>query len=620
MSGLAGLWRPHRPMSRESLESLSEHMLASMSHRGSVRHIATHPAAHVAISACRPANGPISAHLARTADGRHIVVIAGEFDEPMLRPSFHDIDTPAERLLRRVQSFGVERALSLTRGSIGVAVLDTVEGTLTLARDKMGEKSLYFAPAADGLFFASELAAIVAMTGPLSIDLDAVGALLQFGYIPAPHTIYRGVHKLPPGCLVRFALAGDTASATPPPIERYWDVREVARKGIAERRPQGWRDAANTLHGLLDESIDARHGGHAATWLSGDAESSMITALLQARHRAPVQAVGIGYEGVATDTDRPDRIASYLGCRFDEVMLANRDLPAWTERAAATCGEPLATPSFIPTLAITAALGDSHKRLLLGEGADALFFGNPAYRRAIRHAGWMLPIPRWARQKLGTFPIVRRAHAWLGGTHDHLARLHADSVEEHYLDIASLWQHPSQAVPGSRGHATIFSTPARWLDTGTPGDRLQYIDHYMGLGEGHLPATDRACLAHGVTPYFPLLDEAVVQCAWRLPMAHKHAYRTQKLILAKLAERYLPEKLLQLHRPPPPTPIAAWLRGPLREWAGDLLNRRRLQHQGIFDADEILPVWEAFLEGKHQWHAALWPVLTFQAWHAQRHL
>lgn len=615
MSGLAGLWRPHRPMSRESLESLSEHMLASLSHRGSVRHVAAHPPTQAAIAACRPANGPISAHMARSNDGRHIIAVAGEFYEPAPRASMLDVNTPVERLLRRIQSLGIERALAHTRGAVCVAALDTVEGTLTLSRDKMGEKSLYVAPAPDGLLFASELDAIVSMTGPLSIDLDAVGTLLRHGYIPAPHAIYKGVYKLPPGCFMRIHLHGDAGtSSAMPPIERYWDLRDEAKAGIDERRPEGWRGTADVLHDLLMTSIDLRHGGRAATLLTGDAESSVITALLQAKQSAPVQAFGVRYDGDAADIDRPDRIASYLGCHFDQVRVANRDVLTWAERAAATCGEPIATPSFIPLLAVADAASASHKRLLLGDGADELFFGHAAYRKAMRHARWIMPIPRWARQKLGTLPVVRRAHAWIGSTHDHLVRLNANCVEEHYLDTISLWQHPAQAVPGGREHSTIFSSPDRWLEGGTPGERLQYLDQHMRLGEGQLPMVDRACLAHGLTPCFPLLDESVVRFSWQVPQAHK----TRKLILGKLAERYLPEKLLQSHLPPTSAPIAAWLRGPLREWAGDLLNRRRLQQQGIFDADEILPIWEAFLEGKQQWHANLWPVLTFQAWYEQR--
>ncbi|NII06831.1 asparagine synthetase B family protein [Luteibacter anthropi] len=623
MSGLAGVWRAYRPMSEESLMSLSGHMLSAMPHRGHVRHVQAHAPLGVAIAACRPAHGPVSATTARSNDGRYIVVVAGDLtlsrDESPVMWAMQDLDSPADRLIRRIRSQGVGSAIAQIRGSACVAVIDSVEATLTLSRDKMGEKSLYIASTADGLLFATEVNAIEQLASPLAIDRSAVATLLRHGYIPSPHSIYKDVSRLPAGCFVQFQLDGaPPAHVTGLPFRRYWDVRKEVLGEIAERRSDGLRTAETDLRDVLAMSIEARHGRQSCALLTGDVESSVIAAMLQAQQEEPLQTFAVGFEGQTQNLERADRIASYLGCHFDPVVLGHNDVLSQVERVISTASEPPCLPSAVILGMAAGAAGHAHKQIVLGEGANELFFGHDAYRRATRQARFVGSLPMRFRQRLGSFKLARKAHAWSGHARDPFVKLTATSVEDHYHDATTLWQHPGLAVPGTEAYPTVFSRPDEWLDTEATADRLQYVDQRMRLGEGLLPSAEAACMAHGVTPCFPFMDESVWRFSWRLPVAYRYGYREHKLVLKRLAERYLPEKLLATHKPIAEAPVAAWLRGPLREWAGDLLNRRYLQQQGIFDPEEILPIWEAFLEGRQQWHGHLWPVLMFQAWQQSR--
>lgn len=530
----------------------------------------------------------------------------------------------ATLLLASITQRGLRRTLRLCDGAFALSLWDSEKQTLWLARDRTGERPLYYGWNRGVFLFASELKAMHCYPGfSAAIKRSALALLLRYGYIPAPHTIHEGIYKLPPGCMLALDSPAHIAGlAGIPPHARvhpYWDAAEAMRAAVATR-PEftDMQDrSGDRLDALLHAAVARRNRGpgKVGTFLSGGTDSSLITALLQAQSALPIDSFTVGFDDPGHDESAwAGQVSRHLRTRHTQHVLRGRDVPGLVSAMAAVWCEPFADASQVPTLLASRLAAAQTKVVLTGDGGDELFFGHASYQRAVRNAAWVARAPCWLRRTMTRGPGASREHARLGGWPALRDELDACTVEQHYQLRVSRWRDPTAVVLGACEASTLFTDQDRWLRAGTPADRVQYLDFRMDLGNGILTKIDRAGMACGVETRSPLLDLEVIEFAWGLPMQwkfhngeHKHILKTQLL-------RHLPATLVNRPKQGFGPPMASWLAGPLRDWAETLLDETRLRGEGYFDTAIVRGMWLAFCQGQRKWHTHLWPILMFQAW------
>lgn len=556
--------------------------------------------------------------------GLHTRAVLQRACSPMVGADADD----AALVLASIVGRGVQRTLRDCDGAFAFGLWDRLDKVLWLARDRVGERPLYYGWIGGDLLFGSHLAGLHAYPRfRAPVDPDALALLLRYGYIPAPHSIHEGIFKVMAGCMVRIDPATHDAGAQAHVAQaggrRYWDAREEMRSAIDERGqfPLIVSDAEARLEMLLHQSVSRRMSCDrpVAAFLSGGTDSSLVTAVMQAQCEQPIDTFTVGFDDPGHDeADWADRVARHLGTRHTRRILRRSDAAALVSALPDIWCEPFADASQVPTLLATLLVSGTHATVMTGDGGDELFYGHGSYSRAVRNAAWVGRVPspvrsllrRWAptgeRARLGGWPAVR-------------SELCADGLEAHYLLRVSRWRDPAKVVLGATEPLTAFTDRERWLDAGDPADRVQYLDFLMDLGNGLLTKIDRAGGAHGVVTRSPLLDATVVRFAWSLPSALKFADGQHKWLLKQLLSRHLPSELV--HRPKMGfgPPMASWLAGPLFGWADALLDETRLQREGYFDASAVRHIWDEFCGGRRKWHTHLWPILMFQAWLERHH-
>ncbi|WMJ67713.1 asparagine synthase (glutamine-hydrolyzing) [Stenotrophomonas sp. 24(2023)] len=628
MSGLAGLWGP--AAGDEVLLAQVAPMLQALQQRGRGRSgFASDSAAGLVLGHCRAA-GDAPLQPLGSACGRYLVCLDGRlYNREPLQAWIGDVPrmaSDAALLLQAIGRWGVERTVQAIEGAFALVVWDRQARALWLARDPVGERPLYYGWHAGHFRFGSELKALQASPAfDPAIDQDALSLLLRHDYVPAPHTIYRGIHKLVAGALLRVDLADMAAGGSDEAAQGgrlYWCPRQALRAALDDRPDEvpTLEAATDQLEEVLQRAIGSRMHSPLAcgAFLSGGTDSSLVVAMMQAQAAVPIEAWTVGFDDPGHDeSEWASQVARHLGVnhhlhRIDALQA--RDLLAQLPQV--WC-EPFADSSQVPTLLASQLLGARKPVALTGDGGDELFFGHPSYGRALRNARLCGGLPEWVRslaRQGGRHLDAERAR--LGGWRALLAEVSADDVEGHYLQRVSRWRDPARVVRGAREPATVFGQ----RDLAMPAEaRIQLLDFRMDLAEGILVKVDRAAMACGVETRSPLLDMEVVRLAWRLPQHLKYHDGEHKRILKHLLARYLPEPLVYRPKRGFGPPMASWLAGPLRDWAEALLDPRLLREQGCFDAPRVRALWEAFLRGERKWHTHLWNVLMFQAWHVHWH-
>ncbi|KAF1014129.1 MAG: putative asparagine synthetase [glutamine-hydrolyzing] [Stenotrophomonas maltophilia] len=628
MSGLAGLWGA--PLGEEVLLLQLAPMLRALQSRGrGCSGYSADAGAGLVLGHCR-ATGDAPLQPLGSACGRYVLGLDGRLsNRPALQARLGEVPrlaSDAVVLLQAVAAWGVERTVQACEGAFALVVWDRQARALWLARDPVGERPLYYACQGGTFRFGSELKALQASPGfDPAIDQDALSLLLRHDYVPAPHTIYRGVHKLVAGALLRVD-ADDLAAGGPPdgPLggHLYWCPRHELRQALDDRPPQALdlETATDQLEAALQRAIASRMHSPLAcgAFLSGGTDSSLVVAMMQAQSAVPVEAWTVGFDDPGHDeSEWASQVARHLGVQHHLHRIDARQAGDLLTRLPQVWCEPFADSSQVPTLLASQLLGARKPVALTGDGGDELFFGHPSYGRALRNARWCGGLPEWVRslaRQSGRHLDAERAR--LGGWRALLAEVSADDVEGHYLQRVSRWRDPARVVNGAREPATVFGQ----RDLGMPAEaRIQLLDFRMDLAEGILVKVDRAAMACGVETRSPLLDMDVVRLAWRLPQHLKYHDGEHKRILKHLLARYLPDPLVCRPKRGFGPPIAKWLAGPLRDWAEALLDPKLLREQGCFDAVRVRALWEVFLGGERKWHTHLWNVLMFQAWHVHWH-
>jgi asparagine synthase (glutamine-hydrolysing) len=602
-----------------------------------------------------------------SASGRFVIAYNGEvYNFGELRRELETAGRPfrghsdTEVMLAAVEEWGLECALGKFLGMFAFALWDRRERALHLVRDRLGIKPLYYGWAGKSLLFGSELKALRAHPGfRREVDRDALGLYLKYNYIPQPFSIYRGIQKLPPGCLLTLRASGLAPGSLPVPAP-YWSARDAAERGAREPFGGSEPEGVEELDRLLRDAVRLRMIADVplGAFLSGGIDSSTVVALMQAQSSRPVKTFTIGFrEDRFNEAEHARAVAAHLGTEHTELYVTPAEAQAVIPRLPDLYDEPFADSSQVPTYLVS-ALARRHVTVSLsGDGGDELFGGYNWYvlgEAAWKRLGWMPLVMRrglargikfWRRETYDRYaPWLSR---WLNRfgrpglvgekMHKIAALLSSSGPEEVYRYMVSHWKQPAGAVVGARDVATVLTDRAQWARLPEFVARMMFFDLVAYLPDDILAKVDRASMGVSLEARVPLLDHRVVEFAARLPLAWKirPAARPHgsfdaprqgitgnegqgKWLLRQVLYRYVSRELVERPKRGFILPIAEWLRGPFRDWAEDLLSAERLEQEGFFYPAPVRQLWTEHLAGREGGHESLWALLMFQAWLARQ--
>ncbi len=572
-----------------------------------------------------------------SADGRYVLTYNGEvYNFADLRKQLEGLGhgfrghSDTEVLVEAVAEWGIEGAVARANGMFAFAVWDRADRVLTLARDRIGEKPLYYGTVDGDFVFGSELKAIRRHPDfAAEIDRNALARFLVHNYIPAPDSVYRGIKKLRPGCLLTVRPGRE-------PTERpYWSAREVVEAAVNEPIPAG--EAVDRLEAQLREAVRIRMVADVpiGAFLSGGIDSSTVVALMQAESTRPVRTFTIGFHEAGYDeAAHAGEVADHLGTDHTELYVTPAEAREVIPRIPEIWDEPFADSSQIPTYLVARMTRNHVAVALSGDGGDELFMGYDRYRylRRLLRARRTLPGPvrrgaaglierrspqRWTRS-IRRFERVLPgsiANPRFGDRLHTVARLLASaSAVDLYAALVTHWQDPLDVVVGATGVRNTLTDPTLRANLDTVDEQVAYLDLVTYLPDDILVKVDRATMAASLESRIPMLDPGVVELAWRIPRSLKIRRGTGKWCLREVLHRHVPAELVERPKMGFGVPIDAWLRGPLREWAGDLLSEDRIRHDGYLKPEPVREAWNRHLSGAGAQHYPLWDVLMFQAW------
>jgi asparagine synthase (glutamine-hydrolysing) len=547
-----------------------------------------------------------------------------------------------ETILACISRWGVRRTLEEAVGMFALALWDRSDCSLSLARDRMGEKPLYYGWVAGQFAFGSELKALMAVPGfDNPVSRDALDALLRWGYVPSPLSIYQGIYKLIPGSLITMRaehtlappseIAGHLSGGEIGAIERFWDLTEVTREAM-ESPVLRVEEAIDGLEQRLVEAIHLQSYADVpvGTFLSGGIDSTTIAALQQRHSASKVETFTIGFHEPGFDESENARaVANHIGTAHHEMYVTSRDALNVIPDLPRIYDEPFADSSQIPTYLLSRIAKIRVTVALSGDGADEVFGGYNRYVAFPRLYQRFAQIPGLARLPLASLLRLvshcrmERIGAWLKGFHSipflHSKAEKAAEVLQNGKELSkfssillSQWPASCHPVTGA-GHNTRFPSLPRVPGLGQAG-HLMLWDALHYLPDDILCKVDRAAMAASLETRAPFLDHRVVEFAARMPTSMKVRPDGSKWVLRQLLYRYVPRRLIDRPKSGFSVPLAAWLRGPLREWADELLRVQTLSAENYFDFELLRTRWESHLLEEYDYSAALWPVLMFQSW------
>lgn len=520
-----------------------------------------------------------------------------------------------EIILEAIETWGLESALSRFIGMFAFALWDTHQHKLHLVRDRLGIKPLYYGEINGVFVFASELKAIRAFSGfEQPINRDSIALLLRHGYIPAPYSIYQGVNKLQPGHILSLSIDNDKKLAYEKNI--YWSAFAVAERGVNNQFIGKPEEAVEQLDQLLQESVKLRMLADVpiGAFLSGGIDSSITTALMQTHSSKPIKTFSIGFhEDSYNEAEYAKAISQHLGTDHTELYVSSDEAMAVIPKLHALYDEPFSDPSQIPTYLVSELTRKHVTVSLSGDGGDELFYGYSRYffaQRIWNKIGWIPPKLRVAlghiisTNLLCNFTKVRLISEVLSVTNQ----------DDFYHRVVSAWKKPADIVIGANEPLTALTGCSRKVQLKELSQRMMFFDLISYLPDDILVKVDRASMGVSLEARVPLIDHRIVEFAWRLPQSLKYRNRQGKWILRQVLYRYVPEELVERPKKGFGVPIDSWLRGPMRDWAEELLDEKRLYNEGYFYPKPIRKKWLEHLAGKHDWSHYLWRVLMFQAW------
>ncbi len=520
-----------------------------------------------------------------------------------------------EVLLAAVEAYGLKETLTMCKGMFAVAVYDKKERMLSLARDRVGEKPLYYGFVGKSFVFASDIGSIEVLEGFANpIDTGVLDMYFRHGYIPAPFSIYRGISKLEAGKILEIRSPYQEVTAY-----SYWSMKQVALCGQEQLFKGSREEAADELERLLKASIKEQMAADVpvGAFLSAGIDSSTIVALMQSLDSRRVRSFTIGMDVSGyNEAVYAKEIAAHLGTEHTELYITEQDVEAVIPELGHIYGEPFADSSQIPTYLVSKMTREHVTVSLSGDGGDELFCGYNSYASVERIWNKMRAIPYFVRKPVSQLvlhsPLARkpmfRIKGKLLGAKDP-AGLYIDSYKTDEL-VRQISRSHEKRIYLFDGMDTRFFAETN--------HNLMLLDMLMYHPDDILVKVDRAAMAVSLETRVPMLDKDVVEFAWSLPIEYKRADGTGKRVLRDVLYRYVPKEMMERPKKGFSIPVEKWLKQPrLREWAEALIDRDVLKRQGILDADIVWKIWNDFIE-KGEWRIQIWYILMFQQWQSEK--
>lgn len=578
-----------------------------------------------------------------SASGRYVIAFNGEiYNHLELRL---DLDgsikswnwrghSDTETLLAGFEIWGIENTLKKAVGMFAISLWDRQENTLILARDRVGEKPLYYGFQKNTFLFGSELKAFKLHPDFLGqIDRDALCSYLRYCYIPAPQSIYKGIHKLLPGTFLKVKLGGGGCNQVLTP-NSYWSLDETCLRAIENPFQGTDKEAIQTLDSQLKNSIElqALADVPVGAFLSGGVDSSAIVSIMQANSMKKINTFSIGFQEAAfNEAVHAASVAKYLGTDHVELYITSEDALKVMPLLCKIYDEPFADSSQIPTYLVSQLARKSVTVALSGDGGDELFCGYNRYllanswpkieflpyaaRKAVGHLIKSVPPVVWDELfgKIGTLgPFPSNMADKLGKLAKHLVRV--GDMNQLYGSLVSTIEDPESIVLGASTSGVNLLGDYKSLSFRDAKERMMFLDAMTYLPDDILVKVDRASMSNSLETRVPFLDHRVIELAWRLPVEMKVRQGQSKWILRQVLYQYVPKNLIERPKVGFSIPLGEWLRGPLREWAEELLSAKRLSQEGFFDHNAVSKIWHDHLRGKENHESLLWCLLMFQAW------
>lgn len=541
-----------------------------------------------------------------------------------------------EVLLAAITVWGLEETLKHLNGMFAFALWDREDRSLSLVRDRFGKKPLYLGWVNGSFVFGSELKAFKAFPGFANeVDRGALAQYLRHNCIPSPHSIYRKIYKLPPGCKVTLGfdqvLEADSYEEIAPLVQSYWSAEKVFDEGLHKQAADDPEAVEEQLDTLLRDAVRCRMISDVplGAFLSGGIDSSLVVALMQAQSAIPVKTYTIGFQEAShNEAEDARRVAEHLGTDHHELYLAPKDVLDVVPLLPVLYDEPFADSSQIPTYLISKFARQEVTVALSGDGGDEIFGGYNRYSWAPEIWGkmrrWPKTIRRLAASLLSGVPPSIWPHVLKVLAMHHrtpadkimkiAAFLREESPGEIYRSLVSHWQEPALVVMGGVEPPTALMDGDRIIDRLGFATAMMYLDQITYLPDDILVKVDRASMGVSLEVRAPLLDYRLAEFTAALPLDQKIREKKGKHLLRKILCRYVPRECIERPKMGFEMPIGDWLRADLREWAEELLSETRLRNDGYFNPLPVRKKWAQHITGKRNWQFHLWDILMFQAW------
>ena len=577
-----------------------------------------------------------------SASGRYVIIFNGEiYNHLSLRKTLETAGSASnwrghsdtETLVAGFDVWGIQATMEKSIGMFAFAVWDRHTRTLTLCRDRLGEKPIYYGWQGDTFLFGSELKALsIHPAFKFEVDRNSLALMMRYNCIPAPYSIYKGIAKLQPGCILTVSLIHRE-----PRIEPYWSGKQIVEAGLAQPFAGSVNEAVDKLEGLLQDAVGQQMMADVplGAFLSGGVDSSTVVALMQTLSSRPVRTFSIGfYDDLYNEAHHAKAIAKHLGTEHTELYVTFQDALDVIPRLSRLYSEPFSDSSQIASFLISNMARQHVAVSLSGDAGDELFGGYNRYVLTNRLWGLLSRLPIsvrrvMARTIIGVSPQTWNAllakmllHMqpkgtgminWGDSLHKGAGVMTSRSVSDLYRGLVSHWSDPAALVSAIEP-ATLLTDVTRQPTANNEIELMMALDMLSYLPDDILTKVDRAAMGVSLETRMPFLDHRVVEFAWRLPLAFKMRDGMGKWILRQVLYKYVPKELIERPKQGFGVPIYSWLRGPLRDWAEDLLSEARLSQEGFFNPAPIRQKWTEHLSGKLNWQYHLWDVLMFQAW------
>jgi asparagine synthase (glutamine-hydrolysing) len=648
MCGITGFYSSFRDRHEIAIESLAESMANALTHRGP-DDLGTwvDVSAEIALAHRRLSILDLSSaghQPMESVSGRYIIVFNGEIYNhvpvaAILEAEQGGIDwqghSDTETLLAAIEHWGIELTLTKIKGMFAFAVWDKQDEMLYLARDRLGEKPLYYGWQGGSFLFGSELKALKAHPSfQGEIDRGALALFFRHNYVPGPYSIYKNIYKLPAASFLKVKFDQHEQ----PQPQYYWHFSDIAERGVTSSYTGSEVDALNQLEKKLGSAVEDQMLADVplGALLSGGVDSSLICSLMQSRSTSRIKTFTVGFDSATyNEAAFAAKVAKHLGTEHTELYLNPTDALELVPSLPEMYDEPFADSSQLPTHLVMKLVKQHVTVALSGDGGDELFAGYNRYTYAPTVWDKLGGLPQILRdgvaKSLTAIPattINRLANnfgvAQAGDKAHKLGQRLANvaSIDDLYISLVSEWGDASDLVIDAPELPYLLNDRDRWPEIDDSAARMMALDTLSYLPDDILVKVDRAAMAVSLETRAPFLDKDVVEFAWQLPMNFKLRNGQGKWILRQLLYKHVPQKLVERPKMGFSIPLDDWLRGPLREWAEPLLDENRLISEGYIQPEPVRRAWQQHQQGKANFGYRLWSVLMFQSWldHQQRAL